>query len=451
MRMPWRKTFLLGFGFFGISLVWPLYDSYVPIFLSTFGLSNRLIGFLMTADNWVNLFVQPAVGVLSDRTRTRIGRRFPFILIGAPLAAVGIILIPLGATHSLPALVGAMLLMTISMALFRTPAVALLGDVFPPELRSRANGVINFMGLLAGIIAFLAGGMLYKIRPAYPFWAAAVAMLFMLGLLMVIVREPTSVVENGAGDNEGQGPGLRATLYGLIRNPDRSALLILCALLAWSIGFTAIQAFFTLYGKHELGLDEGTASQLLSFFPLAGLLFAIPGGYLGTYLGRRRTMLLCLAVLTLVLITFAFVSPTARAGLGSFTLLSPDTWFATPIQRLLILLLMTAGASMTVMTVNILPMLFETAPAGQAGSYTGLYYLFGSLASIIGPPLGGLMVDLMGGSYRTIFIVAPVFVAAGFCLMWLVRGGEVGRPATEVRTPEKHGGTSLLPQDSRVE
>src|SRR5690606_18967594 len=132
MRMPWRKTFLLGFGFFGISLVWPLYDSYVPIFLSTFGLSNRLIGFLMTADNWVNLFVQPAVGVLSDRTRTRIGRRFPFILIGAPLAAVGIILIPLGATHSLPALVGAMLLMTISMALFRTPAVALLGDVFPP-------------------------------------------------------------------------------------------------------------------------------------------------------------------------------------------------------------------------------------------------------------------------------------------------------------------------------
>lgn len=429
--MPWRKTFLLGFGFFGISLLWPLYDSYVPLFLRAFGLSNVAVGFLMTLDNYANLFIQPWVGQRSDRTHTRWGRRFPYIMIGAPIAAVGGILIPLGAVRALPLLIGAMLMMNLAMAFFRSPTVALLGDLFPSALRSRANGVINFMGLLAGVSAFLGGGALYKLNPAYPFCAAALIMLGVLGLLMAFVREPASL-RREAGPSPGRASvGVRATLKSLVANPDRSALLILTALLAWSIGFTAIQAFFTLYSKHELGLEEGVASQLLSFYPIAGLIFAIPGGHLGTYFGRRRTLILCLGVLGGLLIAFLFISPVPLSGLEAFNLLAPATWFATPTIRLLILMLMAAGAALTVITVNVLPMLFDAAPGGQIGGYTGLYYLFGSLASIVGPPLGGLAVDLTG-SYRTIFVFAPFFVFVGLLLMWQVRSGEPRVATSEV-------------------
>lgn len=208
-KMPWGRTFLLGFGFFGITLLWTLYDAYVPILLNTFGLAAGTIGFLMTMDNWANLFVQPYVGVRSDRTWTRWGRRYPYIMVGAPLAALGAILIPLGAARALPLLVGAMFIMTLSMSIFRSPTVALLGDVFPPELRSQANGVINFMGVLSAVIALLAIGPLFDSNRALPFWIGGVGMLVVLGLLILLVREPGSQDREHAAESDN--PGLRAT------------------------------------------------------------------------------------------------------------------------------------------------------------------------------------------------------------------------------------------------
>ncbi|MDQ4077883.1 MAG: MFS transporter [Chloroflexota bacterium] len=428
MRMPWRRTFLLGFGFFGMSLLWPLYDSFVPIFLRGFGLSNRMVGFGMTVDNYVNMFIQPWVGQRSDRTHTRFGRRFPYILVGAPLAALGVVLIPLGARQSLVLLLGAMFLFTISMALFRSPTVALLGDMFPPVLRSQANGIINFMGVLAAVLAFVLGGLLFEINTILPFALFAVAMLVMLVLLMFLVREPVEPYDAGEPSS-----GMIDTLQALRTNPDRSALLILLALLAWSVGLTALQAFWTLFGVNELGLAEGAAAQLLSFYPLAGLLFAIPGGYLGTYLGRRRTILICLVAVAALLATFLFIPATLLQGAANFNLLEPATWFATPGMQIVILLLLGAGAMMTVVTVNILPLLFDNAPEGQIGAYTGLYYLFGSIASILGPPLGGLLVDLTG-SYRTIFVFAPLWVALGLLLLWMVREPTAQRPISKVQS-----------------
>lgn len=416
MQMPWRKTFLLGFGFFGVTVIWPLYDSYVPIFLRSYGLSNFLVGILMTVDNYANLFIQPWVGARSDQTRTRWGRRYPYIIAGAPLAALGAVFIPVGADLALALLVGAMLMYTLSMAVFRSPTVALLGDIFPSELQSKANGVINFMGLLAAVIAFFTGGALYKLDVRFPFWAGAATMLAALSILMVFVREPAHIAPD---EEEDEGQGLGTLLRDLVAGPDRSALFILAALLAWSIGITAIQAFFTLYGRQELGLNEGTAAQLLSFYPLAGLLLAIPGGYLGTYLGRRRTLLLGLAILTISLVVFLFVPATQLRQLGAFALLDPSTWFATRTIRFVTLLLMCAGGALTIITVNVLPMLYDTAPEGQVGGYTGLYYLAGSLASITGPPLGGLLADATG-SYDTIFIFAPLFTLLGFLLIWAV-------------------------------
>src|SRR5512144_1722065 len=173
MRFNYGKIFLLGFGFFGVSVIWATYNAFVPIFLQDkFGLQPALIGFFMTLDNIAALFIQPPVGAWSDRLRTPIGRRMPFILLGAPVAAAAFSLIPLASV--LPLFSACTISMILSMAFWRTPVVALMPDITPSKFRSQANGIINLMGGLGTIIATLGGGSLYEMSPAYPFWLGAV-------------------------------------------------------------------------------------------------------------------------------------------------------------------------------------------------------------------------------------------------------------------------------------
>jgi len=186
MKLDWKKTFLLGFGFLGISVMWVLYNTYVPIYLQAghpefdaqqaartlgFGLGPALTGFIMTLDNIAAFFIQPLVGMWSDRTYTRIGRRMPYILVGAPIAVVAFALIPIAPmlipehlSGNLSQLagpfalfIGAAGVMLLAMAAFRTPVIALMPDLTPSPLRSKANGVINLMGGVGGVLAFLAG------------------------------------------------------------------------------------------------------------------------------------------------------------------------------------------------------------------------------------------------------------------------------------------------------
>ena len=169
MKFNYGKIFLLGFGFFGVSVIWTVYNAFVPLFLANrFGLSPILIGFFMTLDNIAALFIQPPVGAWSDRLRTPIGRRMPFILIGAPIGALVFGLIPLAAV--LPLFVACTSTLLLSMAFWRTPVVALMPDITPSQFRSQANGIINLMGGVGTIIASLVGSTLYEINVNFPFW-----------------------------------------------------------------------------------------------------------------------------------------------------------------------------------------------------------------------------------------------------------------------------------------
>jgi len=154
MKFNYGKTFLLGFGFFGVSVIWMVYNTFVPVFLQNkFGLEAGWIGFFMTLDNIAALLIQPPVGAWSDRLRTPIGRRMPFILIGAPVGAVAFGLIPLAGI--LPLFVACTSSLLLSMAFWRTPVVALMPDITPSANRSQANGIINFMGGIGAIVATL--------------------------------------------------------------------------------------------------------------------------------------------------------------------------------------------------------------------------------------------------------------------------------------------------------
>ncbi|MCC6568210.1 MAG: MFS transporter, partial [Anaerolineales bacterium] len=129
-RLNYGKTFLLGFGFFGVSVIWGVYNAFVPIFLSEkFDVAPVLIGFFMTLDNIAALFIQPPVGAWSDRLRTPLGRRIPFIIIGAPLTALAFGLIPVASI--IPLFVACTSTTLLSAALWRTPVVALMPDITP--------------------------------------------------------------------------------------------------------------------------------------------------------------------------------------------------------------------------------------------------------------------------------------------------------------------------------
>src|SRR5512147_1292661 len=176
MKFNYGKIFLLGFGFFGVSVIWMVYNAFVPLFLANrFHIEPWLIGFFMTLDNIAALFIQPPVGAWSDRLRTPIGRRMPFILIGAPVGALAFGLIPL--VSVLPLFVACTSTLLLSMAFWRTPVVALMPDITPSQFRSQANGVINFMGGVGTIIASLVGSTLYEINIAFPFWMGSVLVI----------------------------------------------------------------------------------------------------------------------------------------------------------------------------------------------------------------------------------------------------------------------------------
>ena len=389
-RFPYGKTFLLGFGFFGISMIWPIFNSLIPPMLEDLRLSAVMIGFIMTWDNIINMFLQPYVGSLSDRTRTRFGRRKPFLMIGAPLAAVFFVLVPFARSLIVP-LALAILATNLAMALFRSPTVSYLGDLFKPEERSKANGVINLMGGLAGAVALFGGGALYKIGVPLPFLVASAIMLASIALVVAVVREEVSV--RTVAPAEGQ-TGLGTNLRSLVSGTDKSGLYLLAAIFSWFVGWNAMEAFFTLYARNILEIDIGSGTQMLTAFAAALILFAIPSGLLATRFGRRPTILVGLAGMLVGL-------------LAGFVIRQP---------AVLLIVLAVMGAFWALININSLPMVYDLGGRSGIGALTGLYYFSSSAAAITGPILAGGMIDLTGHS--AIWIFSALFIAlAGFFML----------------------------------
>lgn len=389
---PWRETFVVGFGFFGISIIWPIFNSLIPPLLEDLGLAAIVIGFIMTWDNIINGLLQPIIGSRSDRTRTRFGRRKPWLMLGAPIAALFFILVPfVRANFILIAL--AILGTNIGMALFRSPTIAFLGDLFAADERSKANGVINLMGGLGGAIALFAGGALYKLGVALPFIAGAAVLLLAIAIVLWRVREPdldvTSAVEPA--------PGVLANARQVLVSPDKSGLFLLAAIFAWFVGWNAMEAFFTLYARNVLNIAVGTGAQMLTAFAAALILFAIPSGLIATRLGRKPTIIIGLA--------------------GMLIGLAAGFIVRNPVILLAVLAVM--GAFWALVNINSLPMVYDLSKGGSIGAYTGLYYFSSSLAAITGPILAGGLVDLAG--YSVVWLFTALFMTVAIALMSQVR------------------------------
>lgn len=306
--------------------MWMVYNTYMPIFLQAgapdfssslavcgFGLSATLTGIIMTLDNIAAFFLQPLMGPISDRTRTRFGRRIPYILIFAPLAAIAFALIPIGALLIPPTLSGqlsfiqgpfvfhisAALIMVLCMALWRTPLFALMPDLFQSSLRSEANALINIMSGIGGIIAFVVGGFLFSLNPGMPFWFGSLVTLVAVLIVVLSIREPSAAAKSSDSRH------IRDILKDLGRMPAahrKSLILLILTVFCYMLGYMAIETFFSSFAVFTMGIKPSAAAMLLAVSYVSFLIFAIPSSSLAKRWGRKRTVLTGLVIFGLGLI-----------------------------------------------------------------------------------------------------------------------------------------------------
>ena len=416
-RFTYSKTFIVGFGFLGISIIWPIFNQYIPLFLQAgnpqfeaqllaegraipdiagFGLGPSLALFIMTWDNLINIFLQPWVGARSDRTWNRFGRRKPWILLGLPIAAIGFILLPFAPTAL--ALAAFILITNVGMALFRSPTVAWLGDLFPPDDRSKANGIINLMGGIGSLIAFLGGGYLFNnFGRAAPFIAGAILMVVALLVAVWRVREPRHLVE---GDDTEPVRSVMENLRLVAGRADRGGLYVLVGILLWFIAFNGLEAALSSFAVFSLGIAPGSASIYSASISLSFIVFALPAGLLGTSLGRRKVIMVGLIGLAVLF------------GVAFFLIQGAATF---------VVVLVVAGLFWAMVNVNSLPLVYDFGDERQIGAFTGLYYFSSQLAAVLGPTLGGIVVDVMGDQYRWMFPFSAIFMALALIVILRIR------------------------------
>jgi len=387
-KLNYKKTFILGFGFFAISITWSVYNAFMPLLLGNFLSSATIIGFIMTIDNYLAIFIQPTVGFYSDRIHTRFGRRMPFIMIGMPLAAVFMFLIP--QTSSLYGLIFALLFMNLSMSLYRSPVIALMPDITAKQHRSKSNSIINFMGGIGSLIAYVIGGKLFEMNEGYPFILSGFLILFSFTVLFLRIKEKRDVLHYEAAEEK------RNLIQGLgIAWQDRNARNLLFAICSWFIAYNGVETFFTKYGVSYLGITPSQATLTLSFISVSFLIFAIPAGLIGTKIGKKNTIRIGVGFAVLLMLGIFF--------------LKPEMDYTLPLMRVLFLGVGFAWASINI---NSYPLVADMSPLGLLGTYTGVYYLFSSLANIISPVLLGGLIDVFG--YHIVFLYGASFFALAF-------------------------------------
>jgi MFS family permease len=416
-KLDFKMTILVGLGFMTISAFWQLYDFKIPLILkNTFGVGDTWTGFIMSLDNIVALFMIPLFGSLSDKTHTKIGRRKPYIIFGTIAAVVLMLLIPYAA-HSaqLGLFIAILAVLLIAMATYRSPAVSLMPDVTPKPLRSKGNAVINLMGAVGGALILLLNSILSSgsTDPAnVNYWPIFIvtALIMLLGMiaLAITVNEPKLVKKMhedskalGLHDEAKDIDDLANDSGKLPKNVLSSMILILASIALWFTGYNAITTAFSRYAVIRLGMPESQASLILMVAIVAATIAFIPVGIVSTKLGRKKSILFGVVLLTLVFATSALYTAYSPLMYISFTF---------------------AGIAWAAINVNSLPMVLEMSKDSSVGKYTGYYYTFSMAAQIFTPIVSGALLEHVG--YYTLFPYGAFFIGLAFFTMLFVKHGD---------------------------
>jgi MFS family permease len=427
MKLNTNQTIRIGFAFLSICAFWQLYNNVVPLILTnTFHLNETYSGMIMAADNVLALFLLPLFGSISDRTNTRMGRRKPFILFGTIAAVCAMLLLPVidnlyAVTHNkvlTGVFIAVLALILIIMGTYRSPAVALMPDVTPKPLRSRANAIINLMGALGGIIYLIIATLLYSEKRTagldhvnYFLLFAIVAGIMLLSLAIVMFTVDEVALSAKMLEYEAAHPEenlIETDESGkeeLPRDVKKSLGFILVSVSLWFISYNAVETWFTTYASRQWDMALGSSSLCLTIATVGAIITYIPAGAMAGKIGRKKTIM---GGIVLMIAAFALIF--------IYTLLSNQF---SPILYVIFVMI---GVGWAAINVNSLPMVVEMCKGSDIGKFTGTYYTFSMAAQTVTPIVAGWLMNHV--SYGTLFPYSLFFITAAFLTMSMVKHGD---------------------------
>ena len=353
-KLNYKRTCLIGFAFFGILLLWQVYDTWCPPFLTdifarniyglTAGQLNEtvneakrlevqwLVGIIMACDNLAALILLPIFGHLSDKAKTPIGKRMPFILIGTFVSAIAFPFIPLFFhLNNIAGMVIMMAIILMFMMMYRNPAVSLMPDMTPKPLRAKANGIINIMGYFGGafaaVLSIILGFSKYILLDdtgraskfwtiEIPFIVASVLMVVSAMVLFFTVKEnkiaeevreemergeQLAEIENPVEDDKPLSKANKIMLWG-----------ILIAEFLWFMSDNALSTYLSNYVVYHMHAESGTAGILTIAGGVASVAGFAIAGFIADKIGRKWTITAGLGLTLVALIIMIFVFPGTR-------------------------------------------------------------------------------------------------------------------------------------------
>lgn len=411
LKLNWKRTFIIGFAFFGILLLWQVYDSWCPTFLTelfknSFNITESeqvqyLVGIIMALDNLAALILLPIFGNLSDKTKSPIGKRMPYIIVGTLVCAIAFPFVPVFFYYNnVAGVISMMAIIVIFMMMYRNPAVALMPDMTPKPLRSKANGIINIMGYIGGAFATVVG--IFFVLSDYlgtngvdtwqyhniwaievPFLLASVLMVISCLVLFLTIKE--NKIEKEMAKEMKIGEELSDLTEKveddkpLSRGNKIMLILILVAEFFWFMADNGISTFMTNYTIYYF---EASSSSTMINTIIGGvgsvIGFAI-GGIIASKIGRKWTVVSGLSLTLLSYLIWAILSGVLlgfQPGSGTFPIYLYIIWFVK-------------GFGMSLVHVNSYPMVVELCNSKKIGKFTGYYYASSMAAQTVTPILLG--------------------------------------------------------------
>lgn len=434
MKLNYKRTVLIGLAFLSICAFWQMYDSIIPLILqNTFGIGETLTGTIMAADNVLAIFLLPLFGALSDKTDTRFGRRMPFIVTGTVLAVIFLMLLPIADRQiNVVLFIVSLFALLVSMGLYRSPAVALMPDLTPNKLRSKGNAIINLMGAVGGVYTLIMIKLLVGKgdRPDYIplFVSVAALMVISVGILVITISEKKieakvaaeiKAYEDSTGlkvetedtieeeqlleaeknsSDENKGKTVKMQMPPEVK---RSMAFLLTSIFLWFTAYNAVTTAFSRYTKVVWHLEGGGFADCLMVATVAAILSYVPIGNLAGRIGRKKTILVGIVLMSICYFAAIFVGQYHGLVNVAFAVI---------------------GIGWAAINVNSYPMIVEMSKGSDIGKFTGTYYTFSMAAQILTPILSGFLLENV--SYRTLFPYAFVFSVLAFITMTQVRHGD---------------------------
>lgn len=427
LKLNTWQTVRVGFAFLAILAFWQMYNNVIPLILTkTFHMDKSVSGVIMAADNVLALFLLPLFGGLSDRCNTKIGKRKPFIFGGTAAAVFLMLLIPFldnayfqnPKTSTEIIFVCVLGCILVAMGTYRSPAVALMPDVTPKPLRSRANAVINLMGALGGIIYLIIAKIMYPSSRTQNaehvdylplFLVMAGIMILSLIVVMFFVNEvqwnARMLEYERAHPEENLAEVTEDQKETLPKDVRKSLLFLLASVALWFMGYNAMETWFTTYADAMWNMGLGDASLCLTIATAGAIVFFLPAGLLASRIGRRKTIMGGILLLS-----------------ASFFITFIYTLVCREFHSTLYILFFLVGVAWAFINVNSLPMVLEMCKGSEVGRFTGFYYAFSMTAQIVTPICAGALLEHV--SCLTLFPYCACFVLLSFVTMLFVRHGD---------------------------